>query len=252
MKAIETLTSAVKVKGGAFIVLIDPDRTTTGKLIELVEACGEYDVDAILVGSSFVLQSKFHRTVSEIKAHASIPVILFPGAHSQISPSADAVLFTSLISGRNPQYLIDEQMRGAPLVKEFGIEPIPTGYMLIDSGRPTSVGYMSNTIPLPCDKPDIACAHALAAEYMGMATVFLEAGSGAENPVPDEIIRSVSEYISIPVIVGGGIRNPETVEQKISAGASMVVVGNHFEQTGDFRLLDEFSRSAHPLTGALI
>jgi putative glycerol-1-phosphate prenyltransferase len=247
MQVMQTLIEAKNSKGGGFLLLLDPDRKPLNRLIELTETAGESDVDALLIGSSFILKSNFHQAAREIKAHATIPVIIFPGAHSQLTPHADAVLFMSLISGRNPQYLIDEQVRGAPIVKETGLEVISTGYMLIESGRSTSVEFISNTTPLPHDKPDLVGAHALAAQYMGMSMVFMEAGSGAGNPVSDDLIRGVASYIDIPIIVGGGIRHPGPVEEKITAGASFVVVGDHFENSRDYSDLARFARAAHPL-----
>lgn len=247
MQVMQALIEARNNKGGGFLLLLDPDRQPLNRLVELTETAGECDVDALLIGSSFVLKSNFHKAAREIKAHATIPVIIFPGAHSQITSFADAVLFMSLISGRNPQYLIDEQVRGAPIVKETGLEVISTGYMLIESGRPTSVEFISNTTPLPNDKSDLVKAHALAAQYMGMSVVFMEAGSGAVNPVSDDLIREVASYIDIPIIIGGGIRHPDTVEEKIRAGASFVVVGDHFENSRDYADLAQFARAAHPL-----
>ncbi len=247
MPIYEILVQTIKNKGGVFLLLLDPDRSGINSILNLAESASEFGVDALLVGTSFVLESNFHQAVKQIKECTSLPVIIFPGAHSQISPHADAVLFTSLISGRNSQYLIDEQVKGAPIVKSFGLEVIPTGYMLIESGKYTSVQSISGTLPIPSDKPDIACAHALAAQYMGMRLVFLEAGSGASKPVPDEMITAVAGYIDIPVMVGGGIRSPREVENKIAAGASLVVVGDHFENEGKIEHLAEFASAAHPL-----
>jgi phosphoglycerol geranylgeranyltransferase len=156
-------------------------------------------------------------------------MILFPGSAIQVNKFADAILFLSLVSGRNPQYLIGEQVDGAPLIKSFGIEPIPTAYMLIESGAITSVQYVSQTLPIPADKPGIAQVHALAAEYMGMKLVYLEAGSGAPNPVPLGMISQVKEQISIPLIVGGGLTSPNQVQDAVTAGADFVVVGTALE-----------------------
>nr|MBN2278815.1 geranylgeranylglyceryl/heptaprenylglyceryl phosphate synthase [candidate division Zixibacteria bacterium] len=246
MQVFKTLMEVKENRGGGFLLLLDPDRSSAKSLLLLAEKAAEYHVDALLVGSSFIIQTGFHDMVRQIKNRASVPVIIFPGSHSQISPYADAVLFTSLISGRNPLYLIEEQVRGAPLMKEYGLEPIPTGYMLIDSGRATSVQYVSGTYPIPADKPDIACAHALAAQYLGMKMVFMEAGSGAKESVPEEMIAAVTGYIDLPVMVGGGLRQPEEIERRIQAGASFVVVGNHFEAHDNLSALLEFTSAAHP------
>ncbi len=231
-------------RGGGFLVLLDPDRVGENELLATAEKAEECEVDALLVGSSLAIKGNFHESVKKIKAATNLPVIIFPGAHSQISPYADAILFTALLSGRNPQYLIDEQLKGAPIIKKFGLEPIPTAYLLIESGKYTSVQYMSNTLPIPSDKHDIVCAYALTAQYFGMKAVFLEAGSGASRTVPEVLISDVVDYVDIPLIVGGGIRTPEEVEKKIMAGSSFVIVGNHFEKSGDRRLM-EFARAAH-------
>jgi phosphoglycerol geranylgeranyltransferase len=247
MQVFETLLRVKADKGGGFFLLLDPDRTPPNMILSLTEAAEESEVDAILIGTSLMTKNNFQATVKDVKEHTSIPVIIFPGTHSQISPHADAILFTSLISGRNPNYLIDEQVKGAPLVKEFGIEPIATGYMLIESGGYSSVQYISHSLPIPSNKNDIACAHALAAQYMGMHAIFMEAGSGARQSVPVSMIESVNAYIDLPIIIGGGIREPREVENKIMAGASFVVVGHHFENNHDLKGLHEFTDAAHPL-----
>lgn len=239
------LSNLIKTKesrGGGFLLLIDPDKNYD--FLTLAESALENGVDAILVGSSFVLGTNFSEAVKGIKERTELPVIIFPGSYAQITPYADAILFTSLISGRNPNYLIGEQVNGAPLVKKSKLEPIPTGYMLIASESHTSVEYISNTQPIPREKIDIACAHALAAQYMGMKTVYLEAGSGAKLKVPEQMIAEVVSYIDIPVIVGGGLRTSEDCAGCIEAGASFVVVGNQMEQS-DNSQLKEMAGAVH-------
>jgi len=252
MKIFAKLLETRVNKGGGFFLLLDPDRAEEREIMSRAEKAEECGVDAVLVGTSFMLNTNFHRTVKLVKEQTSLPVIIFPGGYGQISPHADAILFTSLISGRNSNYLIDEQVKGAPLIKRFGIEPISTGYMLIESGRMTSVQYISNTRPIPANKPDIAAAHALAAQYFGMKMVFMEAGSGADNPVPDSMIKVVSDYIDIPIIVGGGINSPEEAEKKIESGASFVVVGDKFEKDGSMELLREFTDAVHTIKRELV
>jgi phosphoglycerol geranylgeranyltransferase len=245
MSVFESLKGIKEKKGGAFVILIDPDRSSKSKILALAEAARDSEVDALLVGSSFMLHVNFHQTVKDVKKVSTVPVIVFPGTHSQISPDADAILFTSLISGRNSQYLIDEQVRGAPIIREYGLEVISTGYMLIESGGYTSVQYISNTMPIPADKHDIACAHALAAQYMGMKMIFMEAGSGAKCSVPESLVEAVAGYTDLPIMVGGGIRTPDEVRRKMQSGASFVVVGNRLELEDGFDLLREFSAAAH-------
>jgi len=239
------LLSVSKDKGGGFLILIDPDKSTPANYLQACRYADECGVDAILVGSSFTINSGFGEAVRSIKHASSLPVIIFPGSFAQITPDADAILFSSLISGRNPAFLIDEQVRGAPIVKRYGLETIPTGYMLIESGPLTSVQYVSGSMPIPRHKSDIACAHALAAQYLGMKLVYLEAGSGACQTVPTEMIREVSSYIDIPVVVGGGLTTPEDCAAKIEAGAKFVVIGNHLEDAGDRGLLSELADAVH-------
>jgi phosphoglycerol geranylgeranyltransferase len=172
-----------------------------------------------------------------------MPVILFPGDATQITAEADAILFLSLVSGRNPMNLIGEQVKGAPRIKEFGIEPISTAYMLVESGAVTSVEFMSNTRPLPRAKPMIAAAHALAAQYMGMRLIYLEAGSGAPQPIPDEMIATVREYVDIPIIVGGGIRDAATARRKLEAGADIIVTGNLLHEKSGTKVMEEIAKT---------
>ena len=241
-------------KGGGLLVLIDPDRTDESACLSLAEAAASCGVDGLLVGTSFMLNTNFREMVKKIRSAvagsvdddgARVPVIIFPGSAAQIAPDADAILFTSLISGRNPAFLIDEQVKGAPLIKRFGIEPIPTGYMLIESGPLTSVQYISGTLPIPRAKADIACAHALAAQYLGMRLIYLEAGSGAELPVPVEMVQQVTSYVEIPVIVGGGLKSPRDCAERVAAGASFVVVGNGLEGDWNLGFLSELSAAVH-------
>ncbi|MEE3233891.1 MAG: phosphoglycerol geranylgeranyltransferase [Candidatus Latescibacterota bacterium] len=164
-----------------------------------------------------------------MKSRTNLPVICFPGSTSQVTSSADAILFLSMISGRNSELLIGEHVRAAPLIKEYGIEPIATGYILVESGVVTSVEFMSHTRPLPRTKTDIAMAHALAAEYLGMKAIYLETGSGSDESVPLKMISDVSNYVSLPIIVGGGIRDDILARDIVDAGASFVVTGSLVE-----------------------
>ena len=216
------------IKGGrrGYWVLLDPDDYSPERGASIAVKAMEAGANAVLVGGSLMHTNHFDRFVDKIKRKISIPVILFPGDSTQLSRHADAILFLSLISGRNPVNLIGEHVKAAPLIKECGIEPIPTAYMLVESGAVTSVEFMSNTRPLPRNKPMIAAAHALAAQYMGMEMIYLEAGSGAPETVPDAMIRQVRSYVDIPIIVGGGIRDVKTALCKLTAGADIIVTGN--------------------------
>jgi putative glycerol-1-phosphate prenyltransferase len=245
-KVLDTLLKARERQGGGFLLLIDPDRSAPSDYLPLVEASAECGVDALLVGTSFMLDGDFSEQVREIKSLTSVPVVLFPGSYTQITPHADAILFTSLISGRNPQYLIDEQVKGAPFVRRSGLETIPTGYMLVESGPLTSVQFISSTLPIPRNKPDIACAHALAGQYLGMKLIYLEAGSGAENPVPTEMVAAVSSTVDIPVLVGGGLHTPRDCAERMEAGAGFIVMGTRLERDRGLSLLRELTSAAHP------
>ena len=167
--------------------------------------------------------------VKQIKAVSNIPVIFFPGGVGQLNSHYDAMLFMSVISGRNPHYLIGEQVIAAPLVKVMGIETIPTGYILMDGGAGSTVEFVSGTRPIPMNRPDVAVAHALAGQYLGMNLIYLEAGSGAKEPVATGIVEAVSDAVDVPLIVGGGIRSPETASETVNAGASIIVTGTIIE-----------------------
>ena len=231
--------------GCGFFWLIDPARVMPEMIDPRWEKAREAGVDAILIGTSLGFSPSAEMTIKSIRAHTDLPLILFPGSAMQITRFVDAILFLSLVSGRNAQYLIGEQVHGAPLIKAYSIEPIPTAYILIECGATTAVQYVSQTLPIPADKPDIARAHALAAEYLGMKFVYLEAGSGAPHPVPTEMIRQVKAYISIPVIVGGGLTRPEQVQAAVCAGADFVVVGSALEFNPTTGFLKEMAGAAH-------
>jgi putative glycerol-1-phosphate prenyltransferase len=239
------LHSVIKKKGAAYLVLIDPDNISSKKLAEFVSHCENSGADGFLIGGSLMMSDTLDNVLETISNSSSLPAILFPGSVSQISPKADAILFISLISGRNAEHLIGTHVIAAPLVKRSGIEPIATGYMLIESGRKTTAEYMSGSSPIPRNKPEIATATALAAEYLGMKFVYLESGSGAEKSVPNEMIKMVSSNISIPIIVGGGIKDSATAREKVKSGASIVITGNFFEDEANWHLIKEFADAVH-------
>lgn len=234
----------LKKHRAGYLVLVDPEQCeveTCGKLACEIERSG---ADAILLGGSF-LTTDLHEIAKALKAETELPVVLFPGDSMHLTPHADAILYLSLISGRNPNYLIGEQIKAAPWIQRYGLNPIPTGYMLIEGGSRTAVEFMSGTLPIPRDKPDIARPHALAAEYLGMQMVYLEAGSGALHAVPAAMISAVKSQISIPLIVGGGIRTPETAAEKVAAGADFIVTGNVLEEHGSPELMKAFATAVH-------
>ena len=233
-------------RGAGFLVLIDPDRLPRERAAAYAARCSKAGADALLVGTSLMMGDGFAGYVATLRESSNdLPVIIFPGHTTQVTASADAILYLSLFSGRNPELLVGEQVRSAPVIRSIGLEAISTAYLLIESGRLTSVEYMSNTKPIPSDKPEIAVAHAMAAELFGMKFIYLEAGSGAARAVPDDLVRGVTAAVKIPVIVGGGIRNPETAREKVMAGASFVVVGNHLEQHESTDELVRFAEAVH-------
>lgn len=240
------LQEIVHRRGAGFVLLLDPDKVPFEQIAATISPLRSAGVDVLLIGGSLLLKQNFDAFVGEVKkAAGELPVILFPGSLHQISGKADALLYLSLISGRNPAHLIDNQVLAAPILWQLGLEAISCAYMLVESGQMTSAEFMSNSRPLPRNKPDLALAHALAAQYLGFKLIYLEAGSGAQLPVPDEMITAVSQTVSIPLIAGGGIRTPEVARNKVEAGASFVVVGNFFETRENHSQLREFADAIH-------
>ncbi len=222
-------------------VLVDPDKTDEKK-VDLICKAAEKGIDFFFVGGSLILSDKFTDCIHHLKT-AGKPVIIFPGNHMQISSDADAILFLSLISGRNPEMLIGRHVIAAPAIRRTNLEVIPTGYILIDGGEPTSVSYMSNTIPIPYSKNEIAAATALAGQMLGQKLIYLETGSGSPMHVSAGMIKSVKNEIDIPLIAGGGIRTPETAAELCSAGADIIVIGTAFEESPE--LITDISIAVH-------
>jgi putative glycerol-1-phosphate prenyltransferase len=212
-------------------VLIDPDKVEDpARLTQLINLASENCIDYFFVGGSLITTSNLAQIVRQIKDHVKIPVVLFPGNSIQIEPTADALLFLSLISGRNPELLIGQHVVAAPIIRNTKLEVIPTGYMLINSGRITSAAYISNTMPIPDDKYSLAAATAMAGEMLGLQAMYMDAGSGAEKEISAKMIASVRKAIEIPLIVGGGINTSQKALRALEAGADMVVIGNALEK----------------------
>jgi putative glycerol-1-phosphate prenyltransferase len=229
----------------SFAVLIDPDKYNKADLERVVSSAGANEADFILVGGSLLTHDHLNDTLQFIRSKTEIPVILFPGSLMQINENADALLLLSLISGRNADLLIGKHVIAAPYLKKSRLEILPTGYMLIESGPLTTAQYVSNTIPIPRKKDDIAICTAMAGEMLGLKLIYMDAGSGAELPVPESMIRSVKESISVPLIIGGGIRTADQALFACKAGADVIVVGNAIEK--DSSCLQEIARAVHSL-----
>ncbi len=232
-----------KARKKSFAVLVDPDKVRPAELDKLTRLAVDAKVDYLLVGGSLVISNHLDECILAIRERCNIPLILFPGSPSQISRHADALLYLSLISGRNPELLIGQHVISAPMVKQSGLEIISTGYMVIDGGAPTTVSYISNAAPIPSNKNEIALCTALAGEMLGMKLIYMDAGSGAEKAIPEEMIAAVAAQISVPLIVGGGIRDPEKAYLNCRAGADLVVVGNAIEK--DSTLISEMAAAVH-------
>ena len=239
---LEKIKNSLSKGNRCYWVLLDPDDFSLQEASDVAKESQMCGVDALLVGGSLLYSNHFDLFVQTLKKAASIPVIIFPGDATQLSAHADALLYLSLVSGRNPSNLIGEHVKAAPVIKQTGIEPIATAYMLVESGSVSSVEFMSNTRPLPRNKPELAAAHALAAQYMGMSLVYLEAGSGALNSVPPEMIRMVRQWVDIPIIVGGGIRDAAGAKEKIDAGADIIVTGNVLQKENGIEIMKEIAK----------
>ncbi len=240
----QTIANYQKQGRKALAVLIDPDKIDdVASCRRLVQMGSTHRVDFFLVGGSLITRDNFGEVVRLVKQETDRPVILFPGSNLHIDPAADAILFLSLISGRNPEMLIGQHVVAAPVLKRSNLEVIPTGYILIDAGNTTTVSYMSNTIPIPSDKPSVAACTAMAGEMLGLRMIYLEAGSGAGQPVDPKTIRLVRKSVDVPLIVGGGINNRYKAQRALEAGADVLVVGNGIEDNPD--LLAELGELMH-------
>jgi putative glycerol-1-phosphate prenyltransferase len=239
----QSITEKKKAGKKSFAVLIDPDKVDDIKINELTQLADKAKVDYLFVGGSLVISNHLDEVVMQIKRQSDIPVILFPGTSSKITPHADALLYLSLISGRNPELLIGQHVISAPAVRKSGLEIISTGYMVIDGGAPTTVSYISNAAPIPSNKNEIAVCTAMAGEMLGMKLIYMDAGSGAQKSITESMIAKVAGVINVPLIIGGGICNPEKAYRNCKAGADLIVVGNAIEK--EAALIHEMSAAIH-------
>ncbi|MCB9496525.1 MAG: geranylgeranylglyceryl/heptaprenylglyceryl phosphate synthase [Fibrobacteria bacterium] len=231
--------------GTLWAVLLDPDSLPPEELAQTALQVEEAGADVLLVGGSSATPGVFEAAMKAIRERSSLPVLLFPGSYHQVVEGAHGILFTTLLSGRNPQYLAEEQVRGAERVIRHGIEPLPTAYLLIESGAVTTVQKVSGTQPLPRDDRDLLRRHVLAARMMGMRWVYLEAGSGALSPVPVEMVRDAVALEGLQVIVGGGLRSPEVIAERAACRPAMIVTGNVLEKRRDAEFLKAFAQAIH-------
>lgn len=226
-------------------VLIDPDSQDAEHLVEVVHKAEKAEVDFYFVGGSLLLKDALEETLRIIKKNTAKPVMIFPGSIMQVSSYADGILFLSLISGRNPDLLIGQQVMAAPYIKQAHLETVATGYMLIESGRSTTASYMSHSLPIPAHKPEIAACTALAGQYLGMHMIYMDGGSGADKTITPDMVQAVHQMVDIPLTVGGGIRSAQEAEAICNAGADLIVVGNAFES--DPELMHELTAAVHRL-----
>jgi putative glycerol-1-phosphate prenyltransferase len=223
-------------KGKGIAVLIDPEKCDNGpKLIRLLEQAKFANVRCLLIGGSTVTRPQFSATVACIREHSNIPLFIFPGSPEQLDKNVDGLLYLSLLSGRNPDYLIGQQVLAAQYIDELNIPILPTAYLLIDGGSSSSVAYVSQTQPIPRDQIGIAYSTALAGKQLGFKFIYMDAGSGARFSIPIEMIARIRQ-IGLPLIIGGGIRSVEQIQFAHEAGADLVVIGNKLEEDLDFLL----------------
>jgi len=237
------ITKSKKAGKKLFALLVDPDKQDTNALISTIEKAKSAQTDFFFVGGSLLTYDSLDSCLTTLKENSDIPVILFPGNAMQINDKADGILFLSLISGRNAEMLIGKQVITAPILKQSSLEVLPTGYMLIDSGKPTTVSYMSNTTPIPADKNAVAACTAMAGEMLGLKLIFMDGGSGAKNPITEKMIATVKKSVDCPIIIGGGISSGEKAIANCKAGADIIVVGNAIEK--EVNLISEIADAIH-------
>lgn len=228
-----------------FAVLIDPDHVNWDTFHNLLYISIEWGASYFFIGGSLITNNISDKIIAAIKEVCTIPTILFPGNCQHFTPNADAILFLSLLSGRNPDFLIGQHVIAAPILKKSQMEILPTAYLLIDGGKPTTVSYISNTTPIPSDKPSIAACTAMAGEMLGLKIIFMDAGSGADNHVPTKMIEEVRKAVNIPIVIGGGINTGLKAKVILEAGADIIVVGNGIEK--NFELIKEISEVVQAL-----
>tara|TARA_B100000497_G_C7633566_1_gene380794 strand:+ start:574 stop:1311 length:738 start_codon:yes stop_codon:yes gene_type:complete len=243
MRIYNKIISDKKANKKSFALLIDPDKQDLTQLLTIINKAEKAKVDYFFVGGSLLTYDSLDTCLKTIKNNSTIPVVLFPGNAMQVNDKADGILFLSLISGRNAEMLIGKQVITAPILKQSSLEVLSTGYILVDSGKPTTASYMSNTTPIPADKDTVSACTAMAGEMLGLKLIFMDGGSGAKNPISSKMIATVSKSIDAPLIIGGGINSGEKALVNCKAGADIIVVGNAIEKNED--LISEISSAVH-------
>ena len=243
MNIYKKITANRKVNKKSFSLLIDPDKQNKNQLLSIIEKANDAKTDYFFVGGSLLTNDSLDLCLNTLKENSTIPIVLFPGNAMQVNDKADGILFLSLISGRNAEMLIGKQVITAPILKQSSLEVLPTGYILIDSGKPTTVSYMSNTTPIPANKNTVAACTAMAGEMLGLKLIFMDGGSGAKNPISEAMIKEVRKSISVPLIIGGGINSGKKAIGNCKAGADIIVVGNAIEK--DKSLITEIANAVH-------
>ena len=243
MRIYNKIISDKKANKKSFALLIDPDKQNLTQLLTIINKAEKSKVDYFFVGGSLLTYDSLDTCLKTIKNNSTIPVVLFPGNAMQVNDKADGILFLSLISGRNAEMLIGKQVITAPILKQSSLEVLSTGYILVDSGKPTTASYMSNTTPIPADKDTVSACTAMAGEMLGLKLIFMDGGSGAKNPISSKMIATVSKSIDAPLIIGGGINSGEKALVNCKAGADIIVVGNAIEKNED--LISEISSAVH-------
>ena len=245
MRLFDKMEHIRRDRGGVAVALIDPDTKNDEILLSMINLINECDFDIIFVGGSLISDNEFDRRLEFIKHNTNLPLVIFPGSSNQLSAHADAILYLSLISGRNPQYLIGEHVKSAPLIYNLSIETIATAYILLESGVRSSVEVVSDTKPIPMEKHDIILAHALAGQYLGKSLIFLESGSGAKDHATCEIVSYLKPHLNIPIIVGGGVNTAESADLLVKSGADYIVTGSQIENLPSSTELIQFTQAIH-------
>ena len=243
MNIYKKITVNRKANKKSFALLIDPDKQNKNQLLSIIEKANDANTDYFFVGGSLLTNDSLDLCLNTLKENSTIPIVLFPGNAMQVNDKADGILFLSLISGRNAEMLIGKQVITAPILKKSSLEVLPTGYILIDSGKPTTVSYMSNTTPIPANKNTVAACTAMAGEMLGLKLIFMDGGSGAKNPISEAMIKEVRKSISVPLIIGGGINSGKKAIANCKAGADIIVVGNAIEKNKN--LITEIANAVH-------